>query len=183
MKWRSFHFSLLTTTALVALLLASLAGQAAQTTTRTATVAGDKMTLDLRTNDIEFTGQCKLTIAGPYQATITAARMTFKLSSGADSIEQLTTHGATNFSLITQPAEAEQQYKITADAAGGATYSEKAQQVVLSGGAQADIVSLPESPESQRAHFTGQTITADLQTSVIEVNKAHLRVQTTQEAQ
>ena len=180
MKYRSLYLWLLM--ALALLFPASLTGQTAQTATRTATVEGDKMTLDLRTNEIEFTGHCKLTIAGPYQVRMTAGRMTFKLSAGADSIERLTTHEATNFSLVTQPAEAEQQYQITA-AAGGATYSEKAQQVVLSGGAQADIVSLPEGPQSQRAQVTGETITADLRTSIIEVNKAHLRVETPQEAE
>jgi len=49
---------------------------------------------------------------------------------------------------------------------------------VLSGGAEADIISLPAGPTSQQAHFVGDSITANLKTSIIEVDKAHLQVET-----
>ncbi len=129
-----------------------------------------------------FTGNCKLTIAGPYNATLTSQKMIFKLSPGADAIEQLTTEGPTNLSLITEAKQEAQQYKIVASASQGAIYSHKDEKVVLSGGAEADIISLPEGPTSQRAHFVGDTITANLKTSIIEVVKAHLRVETSLES-
>jgi len=163
---------------LVLLLIAAMLGIAAQTATRTGTVSGDKMTLDLKTNQFVFTGNCKLTIAGPYKATLTSGKMTFKLAAGADAIEQLITHGPTNLSLITEANQDGQQYKIVASASQGATYSRQGEQVVLSGGAEADIISLPEEPTSQRAHFVGDSITANLKTSIIEVYKAHLQVET-----
>ena len=168
---------------LVLLIAAVMISPAAQTTTRTGTVSGDKMTLDLKTNQVVFTGNCKLTIAGPYKATLTSGKMTFKLSVGADAIEQLTTHGSTNLSLITEANQDGQQYRIVASASQGATYSGKDERVVLSGGAEADIISLPEEPTSQRAHFVGDSITANLKTSIIEVDKAHLRVETSLESE
>jgi len=168
---------------LVLLLTTVMAGIAAQTATRTGTVSGDKMTLDLKTNQFVFTGNCKLTIAGPYNATLTSQKMIFKLSPSADAIEQLTTEGATNLSLITEANQDGQQYKIVASASQGATYSRKDEKVVLSGGAEADIISLPEEPTSQRAHFVGDSITANLKTSIIEVDKAHLQVETSLESQ
>ncbi len=178
MRFCSICVWLLITVALVTVLVATLSGQAARMTTRTADLQGDDMTLYLKTNQFVFTGHCKLIITGPYQATMTSAKMTFKLSSGADDIEQLATHGPTDFSVVTQPDEEGNRYQITATSRQGATYSGKQQKVVLSGGATADIVTLPEGPDSQRAHITGETITADLKTSVISVNKAHLRVET-----
>jgi len=168
---------------LALLLTTATLGPTAQTATRTGTVSGDKMTLDLKTNQFVFTGNCKLTIAGPYNATLTSQKMIFKLSPGADAIEQLTTEGATNLSLITEANQDGQQYKIVASASQGATYSRKDEKVVLSGGAEADIISLPEEPTSQRAHFVGDSITANLKTSIIEVDKAHLQVETSLESQ
>ncbi len=168
---------------LVLLLAVAMLGLAAQTATRTGTVSGDKMTLDLKTNQFIFTGNCKLTITGPYKATLTSGKMTFKLSAEADAIEQLITHGPTDLSLITEANQEGQQYKIVASASQGATYLRQTEQVVLSGGAEADIISLPEEPTSQRAHFVGDSITANLKTSIIEVAKAHLRVETSLESE
>ncbi len=163
---------------LVLLVTATMLGIAAQTATRTGTISGDKMTLDLRTNQFVFTGNCKLIISGPYKATMTSEKMTFKLSAAADAIEQLITHGPTKLSLITEANQDGQQYKVVASASQGATYSRQDERVVLSGGAEADIISLPEGPTSQRAHFVGDSITANLKTSIIEVDKAHLQVET-----
>ncbi len=162
----------------VLLVAAVVVGPAAQTATRTGTVSGDKMILDLKTNQFVFTGNCKLTITGPYKATLTSGKMTFKLSAEADAIEQLTTYGSTHLSLITEANQEGQQYKIVASASQGATYSRQGEKVVLSGGAEADLISLPEGPTSQQAHFVGDSIVANLKTSVIEVAKAHLRVET-----
>ena len=178
MRFRPIYLWLLAVLAVVIVLAASVSGQTVQKTTRTATVVGDKMTLDLKTSQFVFTGHCKLSITGPYEATMTSAKMTFKLSSGGDDIEHLATHGPTDFSLVTSPQGEEKRYKVAATATQGATYSERDQQIVLQGNAEADIVSLPEGPQSQHAHFTGQTITADLKTSVIEVSQAHLKVET-----
>ncbi len=183
MRLCSMYLWLLVALTLAIVLAASIYGQAAQMTTRTADLQGDDMTLYLKTNQFVFTGHCKLIITGPYQATMTSAKMTFKLSSGADDIEHLATHGPTDFSVVTQPDEEGNRYKITATSRQGATYSGKQQKVVLSGGASADIVTLPEAPDSQRAHITGDTITADLKTSVISVNKAHLQVETPLESE
>ena len=183
MRFCSIYLWLPTVLAVLVVLAAGVSGQAAQKTTRTATVIGDKMTLDLKTSQFVFTGHCKLIITGPYEATMASAKMTFKLSSSADDIEHLTTHGPTDFSVVTQPNDEGTRYKITATARQGATYSGKQQKVVLSGGASADIVSLPEGPDSRRAHITGDTITADLKTSIIEMSQARLKVETPLEAE
>ena len=177
------HTGVLVGLSLALLLTAVMLSIAAQTATRTGTVSGDNMTLDLKTNQFVFTGHCKLTIAGPYNATMTSAKMTFKLSPGADAIEQLITHGSTDLSLITEANQDGQQYKIVASASQGATYSHKDEKVVLSGGAEADIISLPEEPTSHQAHFEGASITANLKTSIIEVDKAHLQVETSLESE
>ncbi len=183
MRFCSIYLWLLTVLAVLVFLAASVSGQTAQKTTRTATVIGDNMTLDLKTNQFVFTGHCKLSITGPYQATMTSAKMTFKLSSGSDDIEHLATHGPTDFSVVTQTDDEGNRYKIAATARQGATYSGKQHKVVLSGGASADIVSLPEGSDSRRAHITGDTITADLKTSVIEMSQARLKVETPLEAE
>ena len=48
--------------------------------------------------------------------------------------------------------------------------------MVLSGGAVADVTTVGS--DRQAAHFTGQTLTANLKTSQLIVNDANLKVQT-----
>ncbi len=157
------------------LLLGKLVG-AAQTQTSAAEVNGDNMTFHWEQNLFEFSGNCQLTISGPYQATMTAPRMEFKLGPKADCIEQLQAVGLTHFKVITKPDAEGRRRQIVATAQEGANYVESTQTVTLSGGAEADILTLPISASTTQAHFSGKTITADLKTSKIDVIDAHLRV-------
>ena len=74
-------------------------------------------------------------------------------------------------------------HKIVASSQGSATYEEASQTVVMNDGAVADVVTLPETPDSESAHFEGDRITANLEKNTINVDKAHLKVTTSPEQQ
>ena len=65
-----------------------------------------------------------------------------------------------------------------ADSQGPATYDEATQTVVMSDGAVADVVTLPQTKDSESAHFEGDRITADLAKSTINAEKARLKTTT-----
>ncbi len=119
--------------------------------------------------------QCKLTVTGAYQATVTAPKMSGKLTSGDNRIEWLKTTGKTDVTVVTKDKDGK-PWKIVATCAKGANYSELTQTVELAGGAQANLISL--SADSEGAHIAAEVMTINLATKTITASKGHLKVTT-----
>ena len=168
--------------ALGALLCAVAVGQQAKRT-KTAKITAETMVYDWNLGTFEFVSNCHLTITGAYTADMTAPKMTAKLAKKGDKVERLTAAGPVHFVVVTQPDANKVSHKIVASSQGAATYEEALQTVVMNDGAVADVVTLPETADSESAHFEGDRITANLEKNTISVDKAHLKVTTTPEQQ
>ncbi len=162
---------------LVAILAMAGAGFA-QTGTRTesADIKSESGSFNWATGEFTLSTNVVVTIVGANAASVTAPRMTGKLSKAGDQILSLVAYGPVRMEITTPPDEAGGRARITGTAKDRAEYSETTQKILLYGGAVADYVSLPEGPESRRAHFSGEVIEADLKTSVLTVTKAHITV-------
>jgi hypothetical protein len=115
-------------------------------------------------------------VQGTGTATMTALKVTGKLAQGQ--VAGLVAYGPVHVETTTPPdAQGNGGSQVTASADNRAEYSETTQKVLLYGNAQADYVSLPEGPEAMRAHFTGETIEADLISKSLTVTKAHIAAQ------
>lgn len=173
---------ILASVALGALLCAVAVGQQARKT-KSATITAETMVYNWNLSTFEFSSNCHLTITGAYSADMTAPKMTAKLSKKGDKVESLTAAGPVHFVVITQPDANKVSHKIVASSQGSATYREDTQTVVMNDGAVADVVTVPESKDTESAHFEGDRITADLAKNTINVDKAHLNVTTPTEQQ
>ena len=153
-------------------------GLTEQRGTQTTQIDYANVTFHWDTNVLEFVGSsgrpCKLTVTGPHQATMTASKMSAKLTSGGNRIEWLKTTGPTHLTVITKPDEEGQRLKIVATGSQGATYSELTQIVELTGGATADLISLPEG--RGEAHLAAEALDVNLKTKTITAAKGHLKV-------
>ncbi len=156
-------------------LLGTVAAQQVKRT-RTAEVTAQTLVYDWNTNDFELTGNCRLVIGGGYDAQMSAPHMTVKLNDAGDRIMRLVAQGVVKFNIVTKPDAKGTRRKIVASAQKQAVYSEVEQTVELTGGAEADLTTL--GADGQAAHFTGEKITANLQTSTLVVDDANLKLQT-----
>lgn len=164
----------------VMVLLAGLALAQASTKTQTAEIDAETLTINWDTNVWVFSGPppAVLTLTGPQQATLTSPRMSVRFSAKMDRIIHLEATGPVRLELVTKPDAEGNRRRIVATAKQRAEYSESTQKLVLHGGAEATVVALPEGPESQRAFFSGEVMEANLKTSQLTVQKAHLEVTT-----
>ena len=144
--------------------------------TQSAEIKGDSMTFNWVSNEVVMTGNAMVQIEGTNPTTMTAPKMTAKLSKAGDTILTLIAYGQIHLDLTTQPDSDGVRAKITATCNDKAEYSETTQKIMLYGGAVADYLSLPEGPDSRRAHFTGDQMEADLSTSTLTVTRAHISV-------
>lgn len=163
---------------LAALLLAgavALAQTAAKT--QSADIEGATGTFNWVTGEFTLTGEVKVQIQGANQATMTAPKMAGKITQTGTKLMNLSAYGPVRVEIITRPDPQGNRGRINATATDKAVYSEATQKIVLYGGAVADYVSLPEGPDSRRAHFTGEEIEADLNTDLLTVTKARVTVQ------
>jgi len=144
--------------------------------TQTAVITADDLVYDWETDIFEFTGNCRVQISGPDEATMTAPKMIVELNEKADRVKILRTVGKTHFSVLTAPNNKGQRRRIEASSNNGATYNETTQKVVLSGGAVADMTMVPPDERVHAVHFKGERITADLNTKQIKVSQAHMEV-------
>lgn len=162
---------------LAALLQASgLAWGQPNTKTQSAEITAESMTFNWATNEMVFSGGARAVISGANPTTLAAPRFTVKLSEKQDRVLSLVAAGPVHIEIVGRPDAEGVRAKITATAKERAEYAEVTQKIVLYGGAEADYVSLPEGPNSRRAHFTGEIMEADLNTSILTVTKAHLNV-------
>ncbi len=179
MRFCSIYLFVPIALALGIVLAARTFSQPAQVKTLSAEVYADEVTWNWGTNLTEFTGDCRVVITSPQQATLTAPRISLKLEKsdgGRSVIHQLKTVGATHFTLITRPDSKGIRRKMTGTASQGATYSERSNTVVLAGGAKIDSVSLPEGPDSERISFTAEALTVDLGAQVVRASKGHMKI-------
>jgi hypothetical protein len=112
---------------------------------------------------------------------MTAPSMVARLTPKADKVVSLVAKGPVNFSIVTRADPKGIRRKITASARQEATYSEESQVVKLVGGAEADMLPLDAPAGTEAAHFTGQTISANLRTNRLTVDEANLTVKTPME--
>lgn len=147
----------------------------AERRTQSVDITADTGVYTWTTNTFEFTGKAHAELTGTYEATIDAPKMVFKLTKQGDKVDSLVANGPATFVLI-QTDSTGAKRKVTATAQERAEYSEVSQKLVLRGKAEATIVSLPETADAQRAHFTGEVMEANLLTSQLTVTKAHMQV-------
>jgi len=153
-----------------------LAWGQANTKTQSAEITAESMTFNWGTNEMVFSGGARAVISGANPTTLAAPKFTVKLSEKQDRVLSLIAAGPVHIEIVGAPDAHGVRARITATAKERAEYAEATQKIVLYGGAEADYVSLPEGPDSRRAHFTGEVMEADLNTSVLTVTKAHLNV-------
>ena len=144
--------------------------------TRTAVIAAKTMELDWANNVVDFTGNCKLTVGGGYDATMTAPSMTASFTTKPVTVKSLVAKGPVNFTVITEPDSQGHKRKIVASAQNQATYAEATQTIKLMGSAVADVIPLDSGDPVETVHFTGETITANLKTNRLTVDDANLTV-------
>lgn len=161
---------------LLAVLVAATAFCQQVRKTRTATITAKTMELDWDKNVVDFAGNCKLTVGGDYDATMTAPSMTASFTSQPVTVKTLVAKGPVVFTVITRPDGQGRKRKIVASARNQATYSEETQVVKLTGQAVADLTPLDEKDPVEAVHFTGETITASLKTNRLTVDDANLTI-------
>jgi len=159
------------------LLLPGLCFAQTSAQSQTAEIQGDTGIFNWVTGEFSLTGNVKVQIRGANEASMTAPKMTGKITQSGTKLMSLTAYGPVRMEIITRPDEQGNPGRITATANDKAVYAENTQKIVLHGGAVADYLSLPEGPQSRRAHFTGDEIEADLRTDTLAVTKAHITVQ------
>lgn len=158
------------------LLTSSLAWGQANTKTQSAEITAESMTFNWATNEMVFSGGARAVISGANPTTLAAPKFTVRLSEQQDRVLSLVAAGPVHIEIVGKPDAQGVRARITAAAKDRAEYAEATQKIVLYGGAEADYVSLPEGPDSRRAHFTGEIMEADLNTSILTVTKARLNV-------
>ncbi len=144
--------------------------------TQTATIKADSLEYDWDTETTVMKGNCRLTIDNDSHAEMTAPSMTVQLNRNRDRINFLEADGVVHFNITTSADDKGLRRKIDAQAQGGATYRETTQEVKLTGGARADVSTIGTA--AQAVHFEGDTITANLKTSKLQVDNAHLKIET-----
>jgi lipopolysaccharide export system protein LptA len=149
----------------------------AQKRTRTAEVSADDMVFKWETNQFEFTGNCVLEVSGPNQATIAAPRMSVQLTADGRSIKFLKATGPLRTTVVTAPDSQGVKRRIVATAAQYATYVEADQVVEMVGDAQADIITLPEKPDSPKAHFSGDVLRLSLKSGELSAKRVRIRME------
>ncbi|MFO7946371.1 MAG: LptA/OstA family protein [Armatimonadota bacterium] len=144
--------------------------------TQTATIKADSLEYDWSTETTVMKGNCHLVIDNDSHAEMTAPAMTVQLNRDRNRINFLEADGVVRFNVTTAPDDNGLRRKISAQAQGGATYRETTQEVKLTGGARADVSTIGTA--AQAVHFEGNTITANLKTSRLRVDNAHLKIET-----
>jgi hypothetical protein len=145
--------------------------------TRSADVAADDMVWRYQKNEFDFSGNCSLQIHSMSSATMTAPKMTMHLSADGRAVKFLKATGPVDATVITAPDADGVRRKIVAHCSQYATYAEENQTIELVGNAVADLITLPESPDAQSAHFTGEVIRVSLKAGELTARKARLHVE------
>jgi len=130
------------------------------------------MVFRFQRNEFEFKGDCVLEIAGPNTATMTSPRMVFQLARGGSQLKFLKAFGPVKVTVLTPKNEEGQRRKIVAECTDYASFNELDQIVELMGKGQAEIIILPEGPDSQRLRFNVQQMRIDLRSGELSATPA-----------
>jgi len=158
----------------VTLALIMLVGAAvAQQTRRTETgdITADVFEWDLANNDFKATGNVVINIEGRHKAQLRAPAVSLDWNDNMSRIMRAVATGPVHLDLLTAPDNKGLQRRIVATCGGRATYEGATEIVSLTGGAEADVTTLPEG-NVEAAHLKGDSITANLRESKISVKQA-----------
>ena len=158
-----------------AMIIAGAAWTQATKRTRSAEISGKQMEYRWEKNEFEFTGECVLKIQGPTTATMKSPRLVFQLTADGRTVKLLKAFGPVDFSALTPPDKQGHRRRIAGHCTKFATYDEANGVIQVVGSAVADLVTLPETPDAPRAHFTGDVITINLKKGIVRATPAHLR--------
>jgi hypothetical protein len=125
-------------------------------------------------SEFEFRGNCIMKITGPNAAEMTAPRMVFQLTSGGSQLKTLKAFGPVKLNVITAKNEEGQRRKITAECSEYASFNEPEQLVEMVGNGQADIMILPEGPDSHRVRFNAEHMRINLRTGELSATPARV---------
>ena len=145
--------------------------------TETGTITADLIEYDFSNNDCEATGNVTVGIDGKHQAKMFAPALFVDMNQALDRILSLVATGPVRFEVLTAPDSDGQRRKIVASCGTRAAFDAVAQTIVMSGGAKADVSTLPAG-SAEAAHFTGESITVNLRTSTLSIKQADLTVTT-----
>ncbi len=162
--------------ALAAMLLAVAAAQQTRRT-ETGTVTAAEFEWDFANNKFLATGDVVVNIAGRHQAQLRAPQVSLDMNDTMNRIVRAVASGPVRLELLTAPDANGLRRKIIATCGGRATYEAGSDTVTMSGGAQADVTTLPEG-KVEAAHLKGDSITVNLRDSKMSVKQATISVTT-----
>lgn len=145
--------------------------------TETGTISADLIEYDFANNDCEATGNVIVTIDGKHQAKLFAPAIFVDLNQDLNRILSLVAKGPIRFEALTAPDDNGLRRKIVASCGTRASYDAVTQTINMTGGAEADVSTLPTS-NVEAAHFTGESITVNLRASTLSVKQAEATVTT-----
>ncbi len=145
--------------------------------TETGTIKADLIEYDFSNNDCTATGNVTVSIDGRHQAKMFAPVMFVDLNQDRNRILSLVATGPVRFEVLIAPDSDGLRRKILASCGTRAAYDATAQTILMSGGAKADMTTLPAG-NAEAAHFTGDSITVNLRTSMLSIKQAEITVTT-----
>lgn len=168
---------LLVAAVLVAVVIAAAVATAAEKKTDQADIRADKMVYRWDTNTWEFTGNVRVEIKGPDKALLTAPKMTGKLAQKATQITEIKAVGPVRFEVTTQKDADGIQRRIVATGTGDAVYTGTTRVIALTGGAQAEMTTLPPEPDVQPTRFQAEQLTINLKSFTVEGENVHIEAE------
>ncbi len=145
--------------------------------TETGTVTAELIEYDFANNDLTATGNVSVNIEGRHVAKLRSPMLSVDMNDKMNRILKLVAGGPVNFDVLTAPDVNGLRRKIVASCSSRATYDAGSEMVTMSGNAEADVSTLPEG-NMEAAHFTGESITVNLRTSMLSVKQAEISVTT-----
>ncbi len=158
-------------------LTAVVAASAVEKSTRNADIFSDTFTYDWKKNVFEFIGNCRVEVKGPDRATMTAPRMTGKLGQKGAQLAQITAPGPVHFEVTTKKDADGLQRRIVAACAGQAVFEGETSTITLTGGAEAQMTTIPATPDIEPAKFTGDKLIINLKTFTVQGERVHFEVE------
>lgn len=162
---------------LAAILIVAVASAQQTRRTETGKVTADLIEYDFARHAFSARGNTHVSLDGRHQADIRAPSLSMNLSESMNQILRIEAAGPVRFEVLTAPDENGTRRRIKASASQSATYRHDAQTVVLSGNARADVTSEPPDG-AEAAQFSGESITVNLETSMLSVRQATIEVTT-----
>jgi len=159
----------------IMLLGAAVAQQVRQT--ETGTVSAAEFEWDFANNDFMATGNVVMNIEGRHTARLRAPAVSLDMNDTLNRILRAVATGPVHVDLLTAPDSKGLRRKIVATCGGRATYEGGTDIVTMTGGAEADVITLPEG-NVEAAHLKGDSITVNLRDSKLSVKQAEVSVTT-----